>query len=265
MKALQMIGVSVLMSLFLSACQTKTHVIPDIETQLPPAAPGDYVVLLHGMWRSGYAMEPIAQYLQAKGYRTINVSYPSTEFPIETLVDDYLAPAVESIPLNQGQKIHFVSHSMGGILVRYYLKHHNVPNPGRVVMLSPPNQGTDLVDLVKDTGWYEGSIGPAGMQLSTGSESWIHQLGPVDFELGVIAGNYNPNWLTSWILPGDDDGVVPVDKMKVDGMSDLLLVSERHYQLRRHKPVLQQIVYFLETGEFLHASSVMASHQSASL
>ncbi len=244
----------VLVILLLIGCRSKIHTIPDIETQLERNKRQDYVVLLHGMWRNARAMEPAREYLSAKGYQVINISYPSTQYPIEILVQQYLHPVIEQIQPNGKQKIHFVTHSMGGILVRYYLKHYQVPELGRVVMLSPPNQGVELTDWVSGTDWFEEMTGPSGQQLRTDETSLVKQLGAVDFELGVIAGDYNPNWITSWLIPGPDDGVVSVKSTKVEGMKDFILVSERHYRLRRRKPVLQQVVYFLQHGQFLHFS-----------
>lgn len=245
-----LLGVACLV--FLVGCQQKTHLIPDIEPSVTPHTGDDYVVLLHGMWRNARAMAPIESYLLIKGYRVINISYPSTEYPIETLVEQHLHPAVKNLELTSSQKIHFVTHSMGGILVRYYLKHYGMASLGKVVMLSPPNQGTELVDMLQGSEWFQDATGPSGVQLGTESSALTKQLGPVDFDLGVIAGNYNPNWITSMLVPGPDDGVVSVESTKVEGMKDFLLVSERHYQLRGHKPVLQQIAYFLEHGKFLH-------------
>ena len=125
-----------------------------------------------------------------------------------------------------------------------------MPYLGRVVMLSPPNKGTELTNIFSDTQWFKDNIGPAGTQLNPHSTSWVNQLGDVNFELGIIAGNYNGNWLTAWLLPGADDGVVSVDSMKVTGMTDFLLVSEKHFNLRRLIPALQQAVYFIENGQF---------------
>ena len=125
-----------------------------------------------------------------------------------------------------------------------------MPTLGRVVMLSPPNKGTELTNLLADTDWYKEKVGPAGKQLNANQNSWVNQLGSVDFDLGIIAGNYNANLITSWLLPGPDDGVVSVESMKVKGMVDFLLVSEKHFNIRRFIPALQQSVYFIENGRF---------------
>jgi len=228
----------------------KTHTLSNIEQMISHHNKTEYVVLLHGMFRSAIAMKPAENFFKDKGFNVINMSYPSTQYNIETLVLDHLAPKIKTLEENGAKKIHFVTHSMGGILVRHYLKHNPMPSLGRVVMLSPPNKGTELTKLFSNTQWYKDKIGPSGKQLSSSDNSWVNQLGDVNFELGVIATNYNANLLTSWLLPGPDDGVVSVESMKVKGMADLLLVSEKHFNIRRFIPALQQSVYFIENGRF---------------
>jgi len=228
----------------------KTHTLQSIEDKIFQHSETEHVILLHGMFRSAIAMKPAESFLTEKGFKVINMSYPSTQHDIETLVQNYLMPQIVSLEESGASKIHFVTHSMGGILVRHYLKNNQMPALGRVVMLSPPNKGTELTNLFADTDWYKEKIGPAGKQLNPNQNSWVNQLGSVDFELGVIAGNYNGNFLTSWLLPGPDDGVVSVESMKVKGMADLLLVSEKHFNIRRFIPALQQSVYFIENGRF---------------
>ncbi|SFD25816.1 esterase/lipase family protein [Pseudoalteromonas denitrificans] len=240
----------VIISFSLIGKPEKTHQLDNIEELISQHNNDEYIILLHGMFRSAFAMKPAEIFLKEKGFNIVNMSYPSTQYDIETLVAEHLRPLVLSLEQQGVKKIHFVTHSMGGILVRQYLKNYPMPYLGRVVMLSPPNKGTELTNIFSDTQWFKDNIGPAGTQLNPHSTSWVNQLGDVNFELGIIAGNYNGNWLTAWLLPGADDGVVSVDSMKVTGMTDFLLVSEKHFNLRRLIPALQQAVYFIENGQF---------------
>lgn len=233
-------------------CTSRTQTLTDVEHKLTIKQRQETVVLLHGMWRDAEAMDPAAHFLSQQGYHTVNLSYPSTEKPIEVLVSDYLHPAVEKLQRKQTGKIHFVTHSMGGILVRYYLENYHIPELGRVVMLSPPNKGSQLSNIVLELDWFDLLISPATRQLATHDHSWVNRLQAVKFDLGIISGNYNPNYLTSWLLPGEDDGVVTVENTQVKGMQDFLVVSEEHFELRKHKQVLQQVAYYLHHGHFYH-------------
>jgi triacylglycerol lipase len=209
-----------------------------------------YVILLHGLGQSKRSMEKIGKSLSSLGYRVVNVGYPSTKYPIEYLADEVLNDIIERYSRNPQSRIHFVTHSMGGIVVRYYLENHKLPNLGRVVMISPPNQGSELVDSLGDSYFFKKLNGPAGRQLGTNKHSVPLSLGPVDFELGVIAGDRSFNPLYSLIVPGPDDGVVSVERTKVAGMKDFLLLPQTHAFIMKSEDVIQQVIYFLEHGVF---------------
>lgn len=222
------IKTSILLSLFvmvlvLTSCQSKPDTLLKFDNNGDLSNHKDVLVLLHGLLRSEVAMRPAQKFFESNEYKVVNLSYPSTDLPIEELVSEHLKPAIDDIELERGQKLHFVTHSLGGILVRYYLKHYPEEYIGRVVMIAPPNQGTELAGIFSDSEWFNAKLSPAAKQLRNGDKSWVKQLGSVNFELGVIAGNYNANWITDWLLPGDDDGVVTVESTKVDNMNDFLL------------------------------------------
>jgi len=192
----------------------------------------------------------IEKSLSLGGYKVINVDYPSTKHSIEYLADEILWGIVALYSREPRSKVHFVTHSMGGIVVRYFLNNHDLPNLGRVVMLSPPNQGSELVDLLKNSFLFKKAIGPPGGQLGTKEDSLSLSLGPVDFELGVIAGDRTINPLYSLIIPGPDDGVVSVERTKVEGMKDFIVVPHSHTFIIQSEQVVEQIVYFLKHGMF---------------
>ncbi len=228
-----------------------------MEPAEPDSTPGtgEYVILLHGLLRSKRSMGRLERSLASHGYKVINIDYPSTKQPIEQLAEESLAPVIARCGQTPGiKKIHFVTHSAGGITVRYYLKHHELPTLGRVVMLSPPNQGIELVDRFKDNFLFRALNGPAGLQMGTDMHSVPLKLGPVDFELGVITGNRSLNPIASLLIPGPDDGVIAVERTKVAGMSDFLLIPTTHTFIMMRKGVIEQVLHFLEHGAFKTAT-----------
>jgi pimeloyl-ACP methyl ester carboxylesterase len=214
----------------------------------------DTVILLHGMWRDASAMRGIETELARRGYNTVNVSYPSTDYPIEELAVRYLHPAYEAASKGEG-RVHIVTHSMGGILARYYLDTYPASNLGRVVMLAPPNQGVEMADRYGHWSLFRWVTGPAGLQLGTGPGSLPRTLGPVDYEVGVIAGSKGRN-LLSLMIPGQDDGLVSVASARVEGMRDFLLLEQNHYYIKHDDHAIAQTIHFLESGRFAHADSV---------
>ena len=158
------------------------------------------------------------------------------------------------------ETIHFVTHSLGGILLRYEHKRSPIEDLGRVVMLGPPNQGSGLIDRTVDWPGFDSLSGAAGRQLGTGEDSMPLQLGPVDFELGVIAGTGTINILASALLPDIDDGKVTVARTKVAGMDDFLIVGNSHRYITRSAVVVRNTESFLRTGRFLDENRLVAAN-----
>ena len=215
----------------------------------------DTVVLLHGLGGAPFFMKRLEWALERDGYQVKNLSYPSTRHPIEVLARAYVAPSVQGITVAPGGRIHFVTHSMGGLVLRQYLAENPPENLGRVVMLGPPNQGSEVAQRLGASRFYKWVLGPSGQQLGTGAEDFPRQLGPVKFELGVIAGNRSRNPIFSPLLPGRDDGMVSVGSTPVDGMSDFLVMRYAHNALMWRGPVIKQVKSFLEAGHFRHKAT----------
>lgn len=225
---------------------------------LPPTtllAQSDCVVLLHGLARTSGSMQSLEKTLESKGYAVANIDYPSRKKTIDKLATEAVTAGIKSCNAVKTNQIHFVTHSLGGILVRYFLTHNEIVNLGRVVMLAPPNQGSEVVDNWQDVPGYKLLNGPAGLQLGTDSSSVPLSLGPVDFPLGVIAGNTTINPLLSLSLPNPDDGKVSVEKTKVEGMTDFIVMPYSHPFIMKRKNVINQVIYFLENGHFRHPQS----------
>ncbi|HUG39734.1 MAG TPA: alpha/beta fold hydrolase [Longimicrobiales bacterium] len=223
----------------------------------PQAAAGTdtaTVILLHGLGRTTQSMLPMERALEGRGYRVVNLGYPSRTHSIAELVDT-LDRALE-VCCAGGVPVHFVTHSLGGILVRAYAARHGVARIGRVVMLSPPNAGSEVVDRLDDTPGLAWLLGPAFMQLGTDSTAVPRVLGPPEFEVGVITGEASLNPLFSWWLPGRDDGKVTVESARVDGAAGFLVVPYTHGFLMRREEVIEQVAAFLGTGRFADAGEL---------
>jgi pimeloyl-ACP methyl ester carboxylesterase len=208
------------------------------------------VILLHGLARTDKSMAKMAAALEADGFTTLNVDYPSRAATIEDLAAKTIDAALADPKVAEASRIHFVTHSMGGILVRCYLKTHHPARLGRVVMLGPPNQGSEVVDKLGDTWVFSAINGPASRQLGTNPDSLPNRLGPVDFELGVIAGDRSINWINSLMIPGPDDGKVSVERTKVGGMKAHCVVHASHPFLMRDAEVIELTITFLRSGSF---------------
>lgn len=197
-------------------------------------------------------MDKMENQLASEGYRVINVGYPSRHHNIETLSIMAIPEGIAGCSAQDASPIHFVTHSLGGILLRHYQQHSSIDQLSRVVMLGPPNQGSETVDKLKSLPGFGWLNGPAGAQLGTSPNDTPKTLGPVNFELGVIAGTRSINLLLSQFLPNPDDGKVSVSSTRVDGMQDHLLVPVSHPFLMKDERVIDQVKHFLKVGHFQH-------------
>jgi triacylglycerol lipase len=202
------------------------------------------VVLLHGLGRTSGSMLLASRHLRRAGFNTVRIGYPSLRLPIGELA----ALVAAKLPRDEAP-IHFLTHSLGGVIVRYIAKHHRPNNLGRVVMLGPPNKGSKLASKMRRHWYYRLTTGPAGQQLHTGPDSIPNQLGPVDFELGVIASAHSADPF-SRLIGNDNDGKVTLEETKVDGMTDWVTVRRGHTWQMMDPAVLNHAVHFLRHGMF---------------
>lgn len=211
----------------------------------------DCVVLLHGMARSYRSMRTMQEALQMAGFAVANRGYPSRAYAIEELaplaVETGLA---ECDQLGAAGRVHFVAHSLGGILVRHYAVQNEIPRLGRVVMLAPPNQGSAAADKWRGFPGFGWINGPAAYQLGKGPDSVPRRLPTPTFEFAVIAGDRSIDPITSAFLDDPDDGRVSVADTRLDGMREFRVVHATHAFMMRNREVIALTVDFLRHGRF---------------
>jgi triacylglycerol lipase len=210
------------------------------------------VVLLHGLGRGPASMSALEERLEEAGYLTWNEGYPSRSASIEVLAERYVGAALADCRARGAARVHFVTHSLGGILVRQYLQAHAVPEVGRVIMLSPPNGGSEVAEHLRHHAFYRWMMGPAASELGTDADSVPHRLGALSAECGIITGSSSLDpWFGGW-LPKPNDGKVSVASARLDGMRDFLVVPHSHAFIMRDAEVISEVLYFLEHGRFAH-------------
>ena len=208
------------------------------------------VVLLHGLNRSATSMSTLAGAIADAGYRAVNVDYPSAEHDVFTLSRHVRNVLHRCCPQALSDGMHFVTHSLGGILLRIWIEEQPHQRVRNSVMLGPPNQGSELVDELESSALFKLVTGPAGQQLGTGDDSVPLALGAVTFDVGVIAGRASLNPLYSWVIPGPDDGKVSVPRTQVAGMRDFLVLDVSHSFMMNNPTVIAQTLHFLQHGRF---------------
>ncbi len=218
------------------------------------------VILLHGLARTSNSLNEMAFQLTEEGFYVVNIDYPSRKKQISQLSELAVGEGLSRCRKKNRSPVNFVTHSLGGILVRQFYKNHSPENIKRVVMLGPPNHGSEVVDKIKDIPGFELLNGPAGMQLGTKKEDIPKSLGPVNFELGVIAGTQSINLILSLFLPNPDDGKVSVASTKIEGMCSFVALPVSHPFLMKNDQVISQVIYFLLYGKFESAHAKNYCH-----
>lgn len=216
-----------------------------------PAQKGDYVVLVHGLWSTPFSMAKIGEKLTAQNYNVINVGYPSSQKEIKSISREYLAKVINKNCKDTTKNIHFVTHSMGGIVIRDYINHlDNIDRVGKVVMLAPPNKGSEIIDNFKGLSIFEKIIGPAGMELGTDKHDTPNILGEAKVPTGVVIGTGKTIPLLGLFVEKENDGMVTVESAKLEGMKDFRVDNSSHTMITFSDEVIDYVINFLKEERF---------------
>ena len=216
-----------------------------------PAVDGPTVIVLHGLGEGRWSMRPLVKHLRKELDATIlSFGYASTGAGLDAH-GRALADVIRQLPA--ADHVSFVGHSMGNLVVRRWLSiapPEDVARMRRMVMLGPPNQGSDLARMVGRVGILASLASGAGRELVLEWPKISAELAVPPCPFGIVAGGKGDERGYSSLLPGDDDAVVRVAETHLPGAQDFLLVPVRHAAMMQHPDVQRATSAFLETGGF---------------
>ncbi len=220
--------------------------VASCERDSRPAA-GEAVVLVHGLGRTERSMAVLAQRLRWAGYDVTAFGYDSRLDPVARQ-----AEALEEMVARccaEARRVHFVGHSLGGIVIRSYLAAQPPDSLGRVVLLVPPSRGSELADWIRGIPVASEALGPAGRALGTGESDMPARLPPPAYEMGIVAGDRSVNPLGSAFIEGPDDGMVALARTRVEG-APMVVLPRSHAFIMNSRHAARAVVQFLRTGAF---------------
>jgi len=216
---------------------------------------GKVVVLVHGLIGNRLMMSPLAWHVERGGeYNAISLTYASTRAPVAEHAQA-LAALVAS--LDQAEEINFVGHSLGNLVIRYYMADCEAagqeldPRIQRVVMIGPPNHGARLAVVLGGNAIFDNTLGLSAQQLGRRWEELAPRLATPSCEFGVIAGGKGNAMGLNPFLEGDDDGTVRVAETRLAGAKDFCIVDMHHALLTASPTVGERTLRFLKEGRFL--------------
>jgi len=225
-----------------------------------PKKPGEVVVLLHGSCGSNKNMECIADSMRILGYHIYSMEFNSS-LNNSTDAAKTLSPRVKYIS-SRHKKIHFIAHSMGGLIVRKILSEINLKNVDKVIQIATPNHGSELATFFKGNWLYKKIYGKAwgdfiigGKFLKSLNEPHVSAVGATNYELGSIAGNSSHFLLNFFFKSKDNDRRVSVSSTKLEGMKDHIIINANHRNIIKSKETILQIKSFLLDGKFDRSTS----------
>ncbi len=227
--------------------------LPAPSTARAAEQPVRVVVLVHGFMDTRFHLYFMEKQLISEGYVVINKTYPSVTMSIEDCAD-YLAGVIErgTEGITDPYELDFITHSMGGLVVRCYLAKYHPPQAKRLVMIATPNRGVTKAELAARFPLADRVLGPALMEMAQGPDYLCALCGGAPaVEFGVITGGKGDGQGYSLFIPGDDDGIVAVRSAYLPGASDFLLLDHIHNLICFYDDTIANARAFLTDGAFL--------------
>ena len=219
------------------------------------------VVLLHGLAEMPLTMTALGIALQCAGYEVANIGYPSTTQTIPNLLSDHIEPLFGRY---SDKKLHFVTHSLGGVLLHAALSHGVPANLGRVVMIAPGLKGSDALEVYRYNWFFRMLYGPAAFQSGTGADAFAHIVEQeARYPLGIVAGCVSLDPVANFIVPWSHDGKISVERTHIRGMADHIVLMAPHDLSASDPAAIVQTLHFLSKGCFLHLPPARQNHPSA--
>lgn len=216
-----------------------------------PPLRGPVVILLHGLGEGRDSMRPLAEHLRPRlDASVMSFGYASVRADIDAHARA-LATVVAGLP--DADSLQFVGHSLGNLVVRRWMALADAADLARtrgVVMLGPPNQGSDLARMVARVWPLAEQANGAARDLVLDWPRVAPTLALPTCPFGIVAGGCGDDDGFSPLLSGDDDAVVRVEETRLPGATDFLLLPVRHAAMMRHEAVQRATVEFLRHERF---------------
>lgn len=216
----------------------------------------EVVVLAHGLGRGETAMWRFAKKLESANYKVCRLDYSTIGKSVEKVIEQ-TNQQIDSC-ISKAPKVHFVGHSLGGLVIRAYLQNNQEKlksyNIGNAVFMGTPNKGSELADHLSES-WVMKVGGEVSQSLMTGDSSFGNTIEEVNIvmniNIGIIAGT-KPSGLTKKHFDGPNDGLVSVESTKLKSMKDFIAIDVEHTSMRNNDEVTKQTIYFLKNAVFKH-------------
>lgn len=203
------------------------------------------IILVHGLWMKGAEMSLLRWRLRRVGYRVYQFSYRS----VARELGENARRLHEFVRQVEGETVHFVGHSLGGLVVRRLFHDFPEQRSGRIVTLGSPHAGSYVANRLSRSGLMRKMLGCSLTPLSGELFPWHSER-----ELGSIAGSLSVG--AGWFvrdLAKPNDGTVAVEETRLAGMTDHCVVHASHMGLLFSRIAAGQVIYFLRHGHFRQA------------